>query len=233
MKSIFDKNITDIFFDLDHTIWDFDKNSECTFKYIFGKEKIKLSLNFFLPVYNSNNHHFWSLYRKDKISYEQLRILRLKKSFCDLKFKISDTHIEKISKMYFKKLSTFNFLIKDSAKLLNKLIIKYNLHVITNGFTEAQNKKINNSLLSPFFKTVTTAEEVGFKKPDPKIFNFALTKANTKANNSLMIGDSFESDIKGSIAAGMSAIHFNSHNENEHNLCLIVNSLSQLIKLID
>ena len=121
MGLIFDKNITDVFFDLDHTLWDFDKNSEYTFRFIFDNEKINLSLKLFLPIYNSNNHYFWSLYRQDKISYEELRIIRLKKSFSDLKFKVSNKKIEKISEIYFKNLITFNFLMKDSIKLLKKL----------------------------------------------------------------------------------------------------------------
>ena len=233
MDLIFDKNITDVFFDLDHTLWDFDKNSEYTFRFIFDNEKINLSLKLFLPIYNSNNHYFWSLYRQDKISYEELRIIRLKKSFSDLKFKVSNKKIEKISEIYFKNLITFNFLMKDSIKLLKKLKKKYNLHIITNGFDKVQNKKINNSSLSFFFNSITTAEEAGFKKPNIEIFNFAMARANTKPTNSLMIGDSFDSDIIGSLNAGMKAIHFNSHAENDHNRCLIVQSLSQLIELID
>jgi putative hydrolase of the HAD superfamily len=117
LGSIFDKNITDVFFDLDHTLWDFDKNSEYTFRFIFDNEKINLSLKLFLPIYNSNNHYFWSLYRQDKISYEELRIIRLKKSFSDLKFKVSNKKIEKISEIYFKSL------IESFIKKLN--VIKF------------------------------------------------------------------------------------------------------------
>ena len=163
--------------------------------------------------------------RLKQIDDEKFKFYKI--DLCDYK------KIEKISEIYFKNLITFNFLMKDSIKLLKKLKIKYNLHIITNGFDKVQNKKINNSSLSFFFNSITTAEEAGFKKPNIEIFNFAMARANTKPSNSLMIGDSFDSDIIGSLNAGMKAIHFNSHAENDHNYCLVVESLSQLIELID
>ena len=99
--------------------------------------------------------------------------------------------------------------------------------------TKFKTKKLIIHLYHFFFNSITTAEEAGFKKPNIEIFNFAMARADTKPSNSLMIGDSFDSDIIGSLNAGMKAIHFNSHAENDHNYCLVVESLSQLIELID
>ena len=67
-----------------------------------------------------------------------------------------------------------------------------------------------------YFKTVTNSEMVGVKKPNPKIFNFALEVAKAKANESIMIGDSLEADIEGAHKVGMDTIHFDYNNENSN-----------------
>jgi putative hydrolase of the HAD superfamily len=111
---------------------------------------------------------------------------------------------------------------------LDKLKLKYKLHIITNGFEHVQHFKIKNSGLGSYFDFVFTAEQVGFKKPHPQIFIEALNKTQALPEKSLMIGDSLEADILGALAQGMHAIHFNSHQEERHDYCLIVNSLEEL-----
>jgi len=226
---IFDKNsITDIFFDLDHTLWDFEKNSELTFKKIFNSIGIKISLNNFLEIYKPINHKFWKLYRENKISRDKLRHERLKITFLKLNFKIDNNQIVKISEMYINYLSSFSFLYEGAFDLLDYLNKKYSLHIISNGFEEVQRQKIKNSGLKKYFDNIFTSERVGYKKPDIKIFDYALKKVNIKPHSSVMIGDSKEADIIGALNVGINAIHFNSHNEPLHELCIIVKSLKEI-----
>ena len=226
---IFNKNkITDIFFDLDHTLWDFEKNSELTFKNIFNSIGIKISLNNFLELYRPINHRFWKLYRENKISRDQLRYERLKITFLKLNFKIDDNQIVKISEMYINYLSSFSFLYEGAFDLLDYLNKKYSLHIISNGFEEVQRQKIKNSGLKKYFDNIFTSDGVGYKKPDIKIFDYALKKVNIKPHSSVMIGDSKEVDIIGALNVGINAIHFNSHDEPSHELCVIVKSLKEI-----
>ena len=88
---------------------------------------------------------------------------------------------------------------------------------------------MNKSGITKYFKTITDAEMVGVKKPNPKIFNFALHKAEALKTNSIMIGDSFEADILGAIDIGLDAIFFNPKNKESQNGIKTVNHLS-LIK---
>ena len=106
--------------------------------------------------------------------------------------------------------------------------MNYNLHIITNGFEQVQNLKIKNSGLKTFFDFIFTADQVGFKKPHPQIFKEALNQTKADPKKALMIGDSLEADILGALTQGMNAIHFNSHQEELHDKCLIVNSLNEL-----
>jgi putative hydrolase of the HAD superfamily len=225
-------SITDIFFDLDHTLWDFKKNSSLTFDYLLKKYRIDVNLNHFLKIYIPINFSYWKLYRDEKISKEFLRYNRLKSSFDKLAISVDDKIINKISHDYVLALPSNNFLIKDALFILDYLKDKYRLHVITNGFTEVQNKKIINSKIRNYFYSIIDSESVGVKKPNLKIFDYALNVSCAKAENSVMIGDNLEADILGALNAGFQAIHFNSNNENIHKHCPIIYDLKSLTNFL-
>jgi putative hydrolase of the HAD superfamily len=221
-------SVTDIFFDLDHTLWDFEKNSGLAFNEIFIELNFPFSLDVFLKLYNPINHAQWKLYRENKITQEDLRFNRLNKTFEKLNYSASIGLIDKISEQYITYLSTFPHLFEGAIELLEVLKNRFRLHIITNGFDKVQQFKIENSGIESFFEFVFTAEKVGFKKPHPEIFIQSLKTVNTTAEASIMIGDSFEADILGALNQGMQAIHFNSHNEEVHTKCPIVYSLAEL-----
>ena len=206
------KNKKHIFFDLDHTLWDFDKNSSFTFKKLFSLYDININLKSFLKVYEPINLKYWKLYREDKIDKVNLRFFRLKDTFDVLEIDISDSLINDLSDDYIKFLPTFNYLIMGSLDILKYLHPKYKLHIITNGFQEVQKGKLKKSGISNFFDTVTNSEMVGVKKPNRKIFDHALSAANTDIKSSLMIGDNLEADILGAKSIGIDTIFFNYHN---------------------
>lgn len=225
-------NITDIFFDLDHTLWDFQKNSALTFDFLLKKYQINIDLNKFLNIYIPINFSYWKLYRDEKITKEFLRYNRLKSSFEKLNISLSDDVINKIADDYVISLPVNNFLIKDTILVLDYLRNKYRLHIITNGFTEVQNKKIVNSQIKKYFHSIIDSETVGVKKPNIKIFDYALKISGARSKNSLMIGDNLEADILGALNAGFHAIHFNNNNEAPHEHCLILNELKSLMKCL-
>ena len=224
--------ITDIFFDLDHTLWDFQKNSALTFDFLLKKYQINIDLNKFLNIYIPINFSYWKLYRDEKITKEFLRYNRLKSSFEKLNISLSDDVINKIADDYVISLPVNNFLIKDTILVLDYLRNKYRLHIITNGFTEVQNKKIVNSQIKKYFHSIIDSETVGVKKPNIKIFDYALKISGARSKNSLMIGDNLEADILGALNAGFHAIHFNNNNETPHEHCLILNELKSLMKCL-
>ena len=86
-------------------------------------------------------------------------------------------------------------------------------------------EKQKNSGIDIFFDSVYDSESIGVKKPNPLIFNHALDDSGCIARESVMIGDSFEADIQGSLAVGMNAIHYINFGEKEHTECIIVLSL--------
>lgn len=202
------KHITDIFFDLDHTLWDFDANSVLAFDKIFKEQHPTLDTNQFVEVYAPINQACWKLYQVDKMTHEELRYQRLKQSFEALQYEISDEAIDKIAHDYIAFLPDNNQLFDGALEVLDYLFPKYNLHIITNGFAEVQFKKMANSGLESYFKTVTNSEMAGVKKPHPNIFEFALSLAKVDKENAIMIGDCIDADVRGAIEFGMEAILF-------------------------
>ena len=203
------KHITDIFFDLDHTLWDFDKNSELAFDKIFRNQHPTINTVQFVEIYAPINQACWKLYQVDKISHEELRYKRLKDSFDALNYLISDEQINQMSIDYITYLPENNKLFDGASEVLDYLNLKYKLHIITNGFAEVQYKKLHNSGISKYFISVTNSEMAGVKKPNPKIFEYALSKANAAKQNSIMIGDCIDADVNGALDFGIDAILFN------------------------
>ena len=227
------KNIKHIFFDLDHTLWNFEKNSALTFKFLLDKYNITIDLQKFLKVYMPINFSLWNLYRDDKITKEYLRHNRLKSTFEKLNIKIDSGLIDKISNDYVKHLPDNNFLLPNTIPVLDYLFQKYTLHIITNGFTEVQNTKILNSNLNKYFSCIIDSETVGVKKPHSKIFNYAynISKAAYK-NECLMIGDNYQADVMGALNNGFKAIHLNSNNESYHENSIIITDLISLKEIL-
>jgi len=203
--------ITDIFFDLDHTLWDFDKNSALTFKKIFALNNLSVELETFLAVYEPINLEYWKLYREERIDKESLRYRRLRDSFDAISLSVKDDVIYQLSKDYIRYLSSFNHLFDGTLEILEYLNPNYKLHIITNGFHEVQQGKLDNSNIANYFSTVTNSEMVGVKKPNPKIFDYALKTARASLKTSIMIGDNLEADIQGAMDFGIDAICFNYH----------------------
>ncbi len=201
--------IDHVFFDLDHTLWDFEKNSALAIETIFNKHAINVNLQLFLFHYVPINIKYWELYRVDKITQLELRLGRLKDTFELLNFEIDDDKIIFLSEEYIEYLPKFNHLFDGAIEILDYLKPKYNLHIITNGFQEIQDNKLKNSNIDHYFTTITNSEMAGVKKPNPKIFDYAITEAKASKSNSIMIGDCIDADVKGALNFGMHAILFN------------------------
>lgn len=223
------QEIKHVFFDLDHTLWDFEKNSDLTFERIFKEHNIKIDLAIFLSIYKPLNREFWRMYREEKISKKELRYQRLKTAFDRVNYSVSDDTINQMAIDYIEYLPKFNNLFEYTLEILEYLKDKYKLHIITNGFEEVQTKKMTSSNILKYFDKVITSESVGVKKPNPKVFHYALEITSATSSNSIMIGDSVEADIYGALNVGMQVLHCNFENEDINtNDFKSINSLKEI-----
>jgi putative hydrolase of the HAD superfamily len=206
------KTYQHIFFDLDHTIWDFDKNAEETLHElytIYRLEDLGLhSADLFIETYTRNNHQLWADYHLGKINKEQLRETRFRKTFLDLGV-VPEVIPGGFEDDYVQLCPTKTHLFPDAHETLQYLKEKYVLHLISNGFRESTELKIVNTNIRSYFQEVIISENVGVNKPDKAIFQHALTITDAHIDTSLMIGDSIEADIRGALNFGMDAIYFN------------------------
>jgi len=201
-----------IFFDLDHTIWDFDRNAEETLNELYHTYKLRElgleSCSDFISKYTENNHQLWADYHLGKITKDFLRSERFSKTFIQLGVH-PDAVPHQFEDDYVSISPTKTNLFEDAVHVLNYLQQKYTLHIISNGFKETTLTKMSLSNLNPYFENVIISEDVGVNKPDPIIFEYALDKAKAGKQESIMIGDSLEADIYGALNFGMEAIFFN------------------------
>lgn len=200
-----------LFFDLDRTLWDFEKNSENALRQIFeetGTHKRIESFDRFQRVYKSENAQLWKKYGKGKITKEYLRDARFSRTL--MKFEIYDNELSKqLGQSYLDVSPHQTQLFPNAIDTLAYLKeLGYEMHIITNGFKEVQHIKLEKSGLTPFFDVILCSEEVGVNKPDPAIFSHAIQKTGAHPSNSVMIGDDFEVDIMGAIRSGIHGVHF-------------------------
>jgi len=200
--------IRHVFFDLDHTLWDFEANAEKAYEICLKKHNITLEIKDFMAVYRPINHAYWKQYREEQVTKEELVFGRLQESFIALEYQVTATTIKAIAKDFLHYLPNFNRLFDGAVEILEYLYPKYQLHIITNGFNEVQMPKLKNSNILHFFDQIITAESAGGRKPNPKIFLYALEKANATSQESIMIGDSYEADIIGANRVNMRSILF-------------------------
>ena len=228
--------IQHVFFDLDRTLWDFEKSAEEAFKEIFNThnllERGVPSAKGFHDAYTIHNDRLWDLYRKGEIKKEELRGLRFKLTVND--FGIEDSELGELIGNDYVRLSPLKVnLFPYAIEVLEYLAPNYTLHIITNGFSEVQDIKLRESGMDKYFDEVITSEKAGYKKPNPKIFNFAFERSGAKAENSIMIGDDYEVDILGARDVGMRQIFFdpnNSHIGNGSTFC--INSLKEIMEIL-
>lgn len=203
----------DLFFDLDHTLWDFETNSKETIQELYATHHLaKLGIvdfDGFYSTYSAHNHRLWDRYTKGFIKQEELRWKRVYLSLLD--FKVANEPLAKeMSQAYLDILPNKKHLFPYTIEILEYLKQKdYKMHLITNGFESVQFKKIKNSGLQDYFIEVITSEASNSLKPQKEIFEYALKNANATVAESIMIGDNESADIQGGINMGMDTIFVN------------------------
>ena len=230
------KKYKHVFFDLDHTIWDFDKNAEETLLElyeIYRLDEIGVpAAPVFIETYTRNNHQLWAEYHTGKITKTELRETRFRRTFIELGVH-PDVLPLAFEDDYVKLCPTKTNLFPHAHETLQYLQSKYTLHLISNGFKEASTLKIANTNIGQYFKEVIISEIVGINKPDKAIFEHALKVAGAQKHESIMIGDSLEADVYGALNFGMDAIYFNPFNAPKpDDVLLQITNLKELTELL-
>ena len=202
-----------LFFDLDHTLWDFEENARITLLELYhtlqlGPRGVN-DFGLFHKNYLAHNEKLWERYRKGFIKQDELRVKRMWLALLD--FKIADETLAKdMSIQFLDMLPTRTMLFPYAIEILEYLTNrKYELHLITNGFEQTQHNKLKYSGLNKYFKEVITSEGSSSLKPNKEIFDYAFEKTGAKPSESIMLGDSIDVDILGAMNAGIDQVFIN------------------------
>jgi len=202
-----------LFFDLDHTLWDFDANSRLTLQELYLSFELEQkgvdNFDLFHKTYLVHNDLLWARYRNGYIKVDELRWKRMWLTLID--FKIGDESLARLmGEQFLHLLPSRKALFPDTIETLQFLTDKdYQLHLITNGFEITQHNKLKHSGLDIFFKEVITSEGSNSLKPNKEIFDYAFKKTKSQCHECIMIGDSMEADIQGAINAGIDQVYVN------------------------
>lgn len=231
------KNYKHLFFDWDHTLWDFEKNSEMSLRNLFEDLSLQQlgmpSFDSFFSKYITINDLKWDMYRQGQIDKQTLRETRFRETFAHFGVYADDVAWT-LETRYIAETPYQNHLIEGTKEVLETLKERgYIMHVITNGFHESQNIKFSESGLKPLFDVLLCSDQVGANKPDPKIYRHALQLTGATRKESLMIGDNLIADCIGARAQGIDQVYFNPRRKpHTERLTFEISTLTELLEIL-
>lgn len=201
-----------LFFDLDHTLWDFDRNSAESLAELYETFRLGevgiTSAEEFSRHFVTINKQLWADYDRNLVTHGYIREHRFPMVYQALGLDESAVQHD-LNAEYLRLLPRKPHLLESAREVLEYLKDRYTMHIITNGFAEIQAVKMDSAEIAHYFTVVVTSENANAKKPDPLVFEYALNAAGANVSESLMIGDNYEADILGAKGIGMDTVFYN------------------------
>jgi len=202
----------DLFFDLDHTLWDFERNSQIALRQVFTdydlNQRLGIAVEDFLKKYQLENDRLWQLYREGSITKSHLRVERFRRVLRQYDQGPVDM-APALDAHYMRLAPQLPHLVSGASELLKRLAPHYRMHIITNGFNDATHTKLTASAIRPYFEQILSSDTVGVHKPQAGIFIEAMRRAGARRASSLMIGDNLQADVLGAQKVGMATAFYN------------------------
>jgi len=226
-----------LFFDLDHTLWDFESNSRFALRQ--GHAELNLDskgvecADAWIASYEKANEWCWEEYRQGRMDKATLRGARFQLAMEELGVSCSSDLANQLGAHYIQTSPHQTGLIEGTMEVLEVLKSRgHRMWLLTNGFDEVQHLKVANCGLASFFEGVYTSDALGKKKPHPEAFSLAAEAAGLDMNDGIvMIGDSWESDVQGAQNVGWRGVHFNPHHEANPDAWRTVKRLVEILDL--
>jgi putative hydrolase of the HAD superfamily len=226
-----------LFFDLDHTLWDFTANSEATLQELYQSHDLARLGNFcadtFCKTFETINYELWELNERGKLSKDELRRERFMRVFRQLGVPAQETIASALDQAYLQQCPAKPGLLPYAREVLEHVHARYPLYILTNGFRDVQDIKLRAANISQYFSGVYTAEEAGSAKPNGSFFEYVLRQTGARREDCLMIGDNLKADIIGAASAGIDSIYYNPFKRRYHvPVQQEIHCLSELLRLL-
>ena len=201
-----------IFFDLDDTLWNFSANSAIALRKLYEispiLKKLFKDMNEFIDIYHVNNAMMWDFYAKGMVSTKELKVERWRRTLATRQFEVLTAVCEELERNYLEILAQGQEMFPGVKEMLERLIKKCLVGILSNGFSKTQYQKLRFSGLDRYITRTIVSEEIGINKPNPKIFEYAVQETGASAPY-LMVGDHAETDVLGAMKSGWYAIWYN------------------------
>jgi YjjG family noncanonical pyrimidine nucleotidase len=200
-----------VFFDLDHTLWDYECNSRETLRELyeeFNLERRGIPLDGFRDLFKQVNFELWEAYDRGLITNDVIRTQRFRRVLAH--FGVEDETLnQNLAHEFFHGCPKKATLVPHAKEILEYLSENYMLTVITNGFEEIQAVKLRSGDITHYFDHVITSQKAGHRKPSREIFEYALSVNKLECHEAIMIGDNLITDIGGARNACIDAVFYN------------------------
>ena len=199
-----------LFFDLDDTLWAFTQNARDTFEELYDKyryDRFFHSFQHYYTLYQQHNLELWAAYGRGQLTKDELNRQRFLYPLEAVG--AGDAELAKaFTDDFFTLIPTKSGLMPHAREVLEYLHPRYNLYILSNGFQELQCRKMRSAGIDRYFKKVVLSDDIGVLKPRAAIFHFALSATQSQLGESLMIGDSWDSDVVGAKGVGMHQVFY-------------------------
>jgi putative hydrolase of the HAD superfamily len=225
-----------VFFDLDHTLWDYESNSEEALEELYNKYELGgygcIPFDQFFKGFVKINNEIWDAYDRGLTGKEVIRNERFHRVFLHAGLNNYNLSLE-FSEAYIAESPKKTNLVPHAKEVLDYLHDRYPLYIITNGFEEIQSTKMASSGITDYFKGVITSGRAGCKKPQKEIFEFALRENGFACSDSIMIGDNLLTDIAGARNASVDTVYYNPYKlPHTEPLTYEISSLKELTRIL-
>lgn len=234
MKS---RKYSHILFDLDHTLWDFDRCATETLRELYQTHRLQElgcpTEDDFCRAFHLVNYRLWELYNQGEYDSARLRRERFVLVFEELRLSTDEQLPPLLAREYLAHCPTKPHVIPDTIATLDVLKDRYQLHIITNGFSDVQSIKLRSAGLTTYFGSVITSDQAGYRKPHKMMFCYALDRIRAAPEQCVVVGDNLETDIRGAQNAGIDHIYFNpGQRPHDYSVTHEISALSELIEIL-
>lgn len=209
------RHYNDLFIDFDDTLCDTHGSADLALHDVFSEYELERwfpEQEVFYTHYWESNIDLWRRYGKGEISRDYLIVERFRYPLSKgmPQQEVTEQYCREMNDRFLELCVEKIYPLEGASELVDYLRQRgYRLHLCSNGFHEVQYRKLRNCGWEGSFDTVILSEDAGVNKPSRGYFDYAFKVSQGIPETTLMIGDGWDSDMRGALDYGLDTLYFN------------------------